>query len=170
MNDRAIDQNLSIRRRHLPHWQLGGSVYFITFRSARGSLPDVALRQVMANIRYDHGRKYDLHLAVVMPDHAHLLLQPREKEPGQWFDLSEIMKGIKGVSSRRINQLLGSAGAVWQAESFDRIIRNEEEYLQKWEYMWNNPVKAGLVSAPEEYPYFVFPEEGTGKSACPTEA
>jgi REP element-mobilizing transposase RayT len=164
-----IDQDLHIRRRHLPHWQVGGSVYFITFRSARGSLPDAALRQVMENISYDHGKRYDLHLAVVMPDHVHLLLQPREKEAGRWFDLAEILKGIKGVSSRRINQLLETTGTVWQAENFDRIMRNEEEYLQKWEYMWNNPVKAGLVSQPEQYPFFVFPERRTGKSACPTE-
>ncbi|HEY7155345.1 MAG TPA: transposase [Gemmataceae bacterium] len=122
---------------------------------------------MMENISYDHGKRYDLHLAVAMPDHVHLLLQPREKEAGRWFDLAEILKGIKGVSSRRINQLLGTTGTVWQAENFDRIMRNEEEYLQKWEYIWNNPVKAGLVSQPEQYPFFVFPEERTGKSACP---
>lgn len=107
-----------------------------------------------------------------MPDHVHLLLQPREKEPGRWIDLAEILKGIKGVSSRRINQLLGTTGTVWQAVSFDRIIRNDKEYLQKWGYMWNNPVKAGLVEQAEQYRYFVFPKdrsEGrTGKSACPT--
>jgi REP element-mobilizing transposase RayT len=158
MDQPSIQVSLEVRRRHLPHWQLGGSVYFITFRSSRDVLPAPALRQVMENIRYDHGKRYDLHFAVVMPDHVHLLLQPREKEPGKWFDLAEIMKGIKGVSSRRINQLLGTTGTVWQAESFDRIMRNEEEYLQKWDYMWNNPVKAGLVEQSEQYEFFVFPE------------
>jgi REP element-mobilizing transposase RayT len=165
MDQPPIQDELEIRRRHLPHWQLGGSVYFITFRSSRGILPEPALRQVMDNIRYDHGKRYDLHFAVVMPDHVHLLLQPREKEGRTWFDLAEIMKGIKGVSSRRINQLLGTTGTVWQAESFDRIMRNEEEYLQKWEYMWNNAVKAGLVEKAEQYEFFVFPEDRTDKSA-----
>lgn len=40
MSLEPIDQDLHIRRRHLPHWQVGGNVYFITFRSARGVLPD----------------------------------------------------------------------------------------------------------------------------------
>ena len=38
-----------------------------------------ALRQVMENIHYDHRKKYDLHFDVVIPDHVHLLWQPREK-------------------------------------------------------------------------------------------
>src|SRR5262249_24479043 len=147
--------------RVLPHWQVGGRVYFITFRSIRGGLPEPALRQVMENITFDRGRRYDLYLAVVMPDHVHLLLQPREKTPRTWFDLADIMKGIKGVSTRLINQLLRPSGLVWQAESFDRIIRDEEEFLEKWQYMWNNPVKAGLVERSELYQFFVLPGKQT---------
>jgi REP element-mobilizing transposase RayT len=158
MANQPLNQELLVRRRNLPHWQQGGSVYFITFRSKRGPLPDTAKQQVIANILYDHGKKYDLYLGLVMPDHVHLILQPRQKTPGFWYDLSEIMKGIKGVSARRINQMLGTSGSVWQDESYDRIIRDEEEYLEKWNYIWNNPVKAGLAVFPEEYPYFVFPE------------
>src|SRR6184192_3048534 len=48
---------------------------------------------------YDHGRRYDLHFGVVMPDHTHLLLQPLLKSPGLWHSLSEIMKTVKGVSA-----------------------------------------------------------------------
>src|SRR5438094_99639 len=116
-----MDERLRKRRRHLPHWELGGSVYFITFRSARGLLPEPALRQVMVHILYDHGRRYDLHFAVVMPDHTHLLLQPLEKSPKAWHELSGILKALKGISARRINQLSGTSGTVWQEESFDRI-------------------------------------------------
>ena len=122
-----VIQELLIRRRHLPHWQMGGSVYFITFRSQRGGLPPVALRQMSTHILHDHGKRYDLVFGVVMPDHVHVVLQPRERKPGVWFDLAEIMKGLKGASARRINQLLGTRGTVWQDESFDRIIRDENE-------------------------------------------
>jgi putative transposase len=108
----GVTQDLLIRRRQLPHWQVGGSTYFITCRSQRGPLPPVALRQVCSHILYDHGKRYDLVFAVVMPDHVHLIFQPRLKEPGTWFDLAEIMKGLKGASARRINQLLGTRGTV----------------------------------------------------------
>ena len=154
----GVGSDLTRRRHHLPHWQQGGSVYFITFRSARATLPQKALRPVLEAIRYDHGRTYDLYLAVAMPDHTHMLLQPREKTPGIWYDLAEIMKGIKGVSARRINQLLGTVGTVWQEESFDRIVRNEQEFLEKWNYMLNNPVKRGLVSEHADYQFFLSPE------------
>ncbi len=143
----------------LPHWQLGGSVYLSTFRSARGALPEIALNQVLVHIRHDCGRRYDLHLAVAMPDHVHLIIQPRERTAGEWFDLAEIFKGIKGSSARRINLLLGTSGQVWQQETFDRLIRDAAEFDEKMTYMWNNPVKAGLVNSAEDWPYFVFKGE-----------
>jgi len=145
------------RHRHLPHWQLGGSIYFLTFRSARGILPDPALRQLTTHILHDHTRRYLLHFAVLMPDHAHLLLEPLQCSPGHWFSLSEILKAIKGASSRAINKIPCTSGQVWQEEYFDRIIRDETEYNEKLNYMWNNPAKAGLVANPADYPFFIFP-------------
>jgi putative transposase len=149
----GIASFLERRRHHLPHWQIGGSVYFITFRSARGGLSAESRLEVVKTIHYDDGRRYQLYLAVVMPDHVHMLIQPKRKKPGIWFDLAEIMKSIKGVSARRINLLLRTEGAVWQPESFDRIIRNEDEFLEKWNYMLNNPLKSGLAERPEDYKY-----------------
>ena len=141
----------------MPHWQLGGSVYFVTFRSVRGALPAIALRQLVANILYDHGKRYDLVFGVVMPDHVHIIIHPRQKEPGVWFDLSAIMKGLKGASAHRINELLGTRGPVWQPESFDRIIRDENELEEKLLYMYHNPVKAAMVETPEDYEFFACP-------------
>jgi REP element-mobilizing transposase RayT len=143
---------------------MGGSIYFITFRSLRGSLPQEALEQVRKTILHDHGRKYELILAAIMPDHVHLLLYPLRIQVGHWYDLSVIMKGIKGVSARRINQLLGTTGSVWQEESYDRIVRDEQELQEKVEYMYNNPVKAGLVQNPEDYRFFVYPEMLVGQT------
>jgi REP element-mobilizing transposase RayT len=152
-----MDPELRKRRRNLPHWQLGGSVYFITFRCARGALSAEALEVIVATVLYDHARRYELLFGVVMPDHTHLLLRPLEIVAGRWHDLSAIMKSIKGVSARRINQLLGTSGTVWQEESFDRIVRDADEYEEKADYMWNNPLKAGLVNDPEDWPYFIYP-------------
>jgi len=154
-----VTQNLVIRRRHLPHWQMGGSVYFITFRSQRGPLPASALPLVIEHVLYDHGKRYDLVFGVVMPDHVHVIFQPREMKPGIWYDLSAIMKGLKGTSSRRINQLLGTQGTVWQEESYDRIIRDDKELEEKLLYMYHNPVKAGLVADPADYEFFVYPPD-----------
>ena len=83
---------------------------------------------------------YDLYAAVVMNNHAHLIQMPFDN-----YSLSEIMKGIKGVSANRINKLRKSNGSLLQEESFDRIIRDEKEFNEKLEYMFKNPVKAGIT-------------------------
>jgi putative transposase len=157
---RFVGEGLQIRRGHLPHWQLGSGTYFVTFRSARGPLPERALALVKAQVIDGQGARYDLVFGVLMPDHVHLMLRPRERELGRWWDLAVIMKGIKGGSARLINQALGTQGTVWQKESFDRLVRDEEEFQQNWQYMYFNPRKAGLVVDPEDYPWFI-------RAACP---
>ena len=155
----GVTEELLRRRHHLPHWQQGGSTYFITFRSARGILPVAARTLARDLILENHGSRCDLAFGVVMPDHVHLLLRPREREPGFWWDLATILRGIKGASARRINQLLEMQGTVWQKERFDRIVRDEGEFEEKWRYIYFNPYKAGLVDDPEAYPYFIRPPQ-----------
>ncbi len=62
------------------------------------------------------------------------------------------MQWIKGRTGRKANRILGRVGdAFWQAESFDHWIRSEEEFGALVDYVENNPVKAGLVEAAEEW-------------------
>jgi REP element-mobilizing transposase RayT len=154
-----IGEQLTTRQGQLPHWQLGGSVYFVTFRSARGPLPPEALVQLRSHVAFDHGKRFDLIFGVMMPDHVHLLIKPREKTVGCWYDLAEILKNLKGASSRRINQLLGTSGPIWQKESYDRIVRDDAEFQIIFEYIFLNPQKAGLIADPELYPFFLKPPE-----------
>ena len=97
--------------------------------------------------------------AVVMPDHIHLILKPFVVESDTEYSLSKILQSIKGFSAREINKVRGTKGALWQDESFDRIIRDNDEYLEKWNYIRGNPVKVGLCQAPEEYPFLWEPGE-----------
>jgi putative transposase len=153
----GVPEKLVIRQHNLPHWQFGGSTYFITFGSLRGDLDTESRNIVMKHCVYDHGTKMNLHFGIVMPDHVHLILQPKEHTPKCWFDLSEILQGIKSVSSRNVNRHQNTKGVLWQDESFDRIIRDEAEYLEKLNYIYWNPVKAGLVAKPKDYPFFLNP-------------
>jgi thiamine-phosphate pyrophosphorylase len=139
-------QNLEIKRRHLPHWRLEGSAYFVTFRLLAGVLNASERTIVLDHIKAGDDRFYRLFAAVVMPDHAHVLLRPNEG-----VELSRILKGIKGASARLVNVSRGSSGSVWQDESWDRIMRDQTEFDEKLEYMLNNPVKKGLVTDPWEY-------------------
>jgi REP element-mobilizing transposase RayT len=73
------------------------------------------------------------------------------------MSLPAIMKLIKGVSARNVNQLLGSSGPLWQEESFDHVLRNDESFLEKREYIRQNPVRARLVISPEDYRWLWIP-------------
>jgi REP element-mobilizing transposase RayT len=92
-----------------------------------------------------------LHVAVVMPDHVHLVLTPLCTETGETYCFEEILGGIKGASAHSINKALKRSGRVWQDESFDHVARCQESLEQKIEYVCRNPVRNGLVRRPEDY-------------------
>jgi REP element-mobilizing transposase RayT len=88
-----------------------------------------------------------------MPDHVHLVITPLEDDDGTPVTMAAIMNGIKGASAHSVNKLLRRRGRVWQDESLDRILRTNESLRQKVEYVCQNPVRAGLISCEDEYPW-----------------
>ncbi|HKB80903.1 MAG TPA: transposase [Thermoanaerobaculia bacterium] len=141
-------------RRNLPHIQHDFRSYFLTFVTFdRWVLPATARELTMGHILFDHGRCMALHVAVVMPDHVHLVLTPGMNAMGWSHPLATILKGIKGSSARSINRRLKRIGPVWQHESFDHELRRDEDLRRKCEYVCNNPVRKGLASSADEYPW-----------------
>jgi isoleucyl-tRNA synthetase len=143
-----VTASLSKRRRILPHWEAGDSTYFLTFRVLEGELSEAERGLVLDACRHWDPERMLLHAAVVMPDHAHLLCTPLEKERGVWWSLADLMHSIKGFTAKRINELRGEHGLVWQREYFDRVIRAESDFDEKWSYIVTNPQRRGL---PEDY-------------------
>jgi putative transposase len=140
-------------RRRLPHFQPDYKIFFITFCTyQRWTLPPEAREIVVDTCMAGNGRLFDLYGVVVMPDHVHLALVPLCRPQGP-TPVAEIMQAIKGASAHRINRLLNRRGKVWQEESFDRALRKEEQFEAKLYYMLENPVRAGLVSNPRDYPW-----------------
>lgn len=156
----AVHRMITLRRnpyeyrRRLPHLQKSDHPLFVTFRKlSREPLPPPAGTIVLEHCIHDHGKKMTLHVAVVMPEHVHLLLTPlRDVDDGP-IPLAKILQLMKGVSARRVNQLLHREGPLWQEESFDHVLRSDESFVDKVEYIRLNPVRRGLVKAPEDYPW-----------------
>lgn len=144
---------LNINRRHLPHWTMDDVAYFLTFRVKRGELSIEEQIMVLNLIKEGDNKFYSLLAVVIMPDHVHLILIPKSG-----YSLSQIMKGMKGKSAREINKLRNAKGSIWQDESFDRIIRDEDELIEKLNYMLNNPLKAGLTNDAWNYHGWYFNE------------
>lgn len=139
----------------MPYWQQPGSVYFITWRGKPGEVLSPAERSIsLASLRYWDGLKWTLYAAVIMPDHVHALVQPLTlPEGGGVYDLAEIIHSVKRFSVYQINRQRGSRGSIWQDERYDRIVRDEAEFLEKWQYIINNPLKKELVVRPKDYPW-----------------
>jgi REP element-mobilizing transposase RayT len=126
-------------RRKLPHYQKVDRMHFVTFcKLLRDPLPPEARDVVLQHCLHDHGRRLQLHAAVVMPDHVHLLLTPLQDKEGWPYALPAILKSIKGTSARSVNKLLHHTGPVWQEESFDHVLRSQESLEEKLEYVRQN--------------------------------
>ena len=152
----------SVYRRHLPHYQTETRTYFIRFVTYhRWILPPLARDIVLRHIKFDHRRRIAIAVALVMPDHVHIIGTPRCNERGESYWLPTILKGIKGSSAKSINKALNRTGVVWQNESFDHELRRDESLAQKAEYVAMNPVRKGLVTKPEDYPWLWIPMNET---------
>jgi REP element-mobilizing transposase RayT len=140
-------------RRNLPHIQKDFTPHFITFcTKSRWILPPEAREITIQSCFHDHRACYELYVAVVMPDHVHLILTPLiDKRRFEIVSLIKIMQAIKGVSARSINQALSRKGPVWQEESFDHVLRSSEGLDAKVEYILQNRVRKGLVQAWRDY-------------------
>jgi REP element-mobilizing transposase RayT len=133
--------------------------HFLTFCTHnRQILPDWARKVTLECCIHEHDVKIDLHVVVIMPDHVHLIFTPLvDYERSEVIALAQITKSIKGASAHLINRRLGRKGPVWQIESFDRVLRSSEQLDSKIAYVRANPVRAGLVSLPEEWPWMWTP-------------
>jgi putative transposase len=183
---------MSLPRRRLPHLYVTGRPLFITFR-LKDALPSnhpfhaecitsgkaflavdrmldtartgamylkqpeiaqVVIESILKGVELGH---YDLHAWVVMSNHVHMLFTPHIK-------VSDLMRSLKRTTAARANQILHRTGQpFWQEESFDRLVRNDKEFRRTLRYIESNPVKAGLVSAPQDYPW-------SRRAACPLQA
>ena len=158
-------------RRNLPHLQVEDRQVFITFRTFKNFiLPESVRDLVLHHCLHDHGVKFWMHAAVVMPDHVHLLFTPLRDERGNPFGLAEIMHGIKGASAHRVNQALQRHGPIWQDESFDHVLRSAENRRSKAEYICQNPERRGLALSMDDYPWLwrEWVEGSTAEGGCAT--
>ena len=109
--------------------------------------PELARPVADAIFRGQELNQYQLDTYVVMPNHVHLLLWPR-------LPMARVMGGIKGVTARNGNVLLGRTGMpFWADESFDHWVRDDVELRRIRIYIERNPVTAGLVQRPEDWPW-----------------
>jgi len=108
--------------------------------------PDLATLMAQA-LRFHAGQRFELSAWVVMPNHVHAVVRPL---PG--WTLSKILQSWKGFTAHEANRRLGRAGQTfWQQESFDHLVRDDEDSHRCCHYTAMNPVNAGLCARPEDW-------------------
>jgi REP element-mobilizing transposase RayT len=119
--------------------------FFLTLCTA-GRRPVLATEEFhrrLASFLDESPKRYGVYPGryVIMPDHLHLFVARGDGAA----TLSAWVKALKAVAGQRAFQ--------WQAGFFDHLLRSDESYERKWEYVYQNPVRAGLVATPEEWPF-----------------
>jgi putative transposase len=90
---------------------------------------------------------FPLHAYSIMANHVHILIEPK-------IPVSRITKIVKGSTAHEANRVLDlEGGRFWQDESFDHWVRNTEQWQRIRAYIELNPVKAGLVAKPQDWPW-----------------
>jgi putative transposase len=123
------------------------------------SQPEIA-GIVKEALHYRDGKVFDLYAYCIMSNHVHVVFEPLSRsechsdlQHSNPMPLNKIMQSLKRHTARQANIILGREGAFWQDESYDRAIRNNEECIRTVNYVLENPVKAGLVSQWEKWPW-----------------
>jgi len=94
---------------------------------------------------------------VIMLDHVYFFYRPELDAKA----LPEFIGAWKSWTGKRINKLLApgsatpatTATALWQAEFFDHVLRSSESCSEKWNYVFDNPVRADLVNRADDWPF-----------------
>jgi len=165
-------------RGYLPHFDSPETLQFVTFRlfdslSARAleqmklavgdadrdafldqgagacwlRQPEIAQLVEDALLHFD-GERYRLIAWTIMPNHVHVLI-----EALAGHRLGDMVSSRKRFSARMANRALGRSGPFWRDDDWDTYIRNERHFESAVSYIENNPVKAGLVENPVDWPW-----------------
>ncbi len=147
--DRRYKEKMTERLRRLEWIHARYPLYFVTTCTAHRRLLLACTDAHAALLNYgragcEHGAWLGAY--VLMPDHLHVFVAL----DGNRIKLSNWVKSLKNTLSKQLRES-GTSSPHWQKGFFDHVLRNEESYEEKWNYVRDNPVRAGLVKRWEDW-------------------
>lgn len=129
---------------------------------ARWLIQHAVAEKVKEAIHFYDGNTYELIAYTIMPNHVHMVFTPINvgrfsesptsgRNGVSTYIVAKILQDLKKYTSHECNKILNRSGAFWQHESYDHVVRDEDELSRIVEYVLNNPVKAGLVDKWEDW-------------------
>ena len=127
------------------------SLYFVTFctheRQRFLAKDEVHTAFVLFAKRAEETFNVGVGRYVIMPDHVHLFVRGDHN-----FRLGPWIGALKQALAKAA-MLSRANGQIWEEGFFDHVLRSDESYSQKWNYVRENPVRAGLVKSAADWPY-----------------
>jgi len=158
MLDESRPERHARRQSHCPpEWVDTTATFFITINCKQRGTNQLARDAVAQGLFeaigfYHQSHRWQVDLALVMPDHLHALMSFR------WDPGNGMMNLVRNWKRHTARQL----GIVWQRDYFDHRIRSENDFQSTWFYIQENPVRAGLAGHFEEWTFVWRPEHGIG--------
>lgn len=142
-----------------------GQAHFLTFSCYHRQpfLAQMNMQGAFLNALEKVRRHFQMYVwgYVVMPEHVHLLLS--EPENGTIAKAMESLKTKVAVRARKEKRGVDDAFHFWQPRYFDHNVRNSAGFTTQLRYIHRNPVKRGLCSSPQDYPWSSFRSYGLGE-------
>ena len=141
--------------KHIPH-RLDSvfynyPLYFVTFNTWQRA--EILANEAVFNAFVAYGEKNvsggrAIGRFVIMPDHVHLFVRI-----GQNNKLSDFIRMLRQKITKVLHDDIGYDGTVWQPGFFDHLLRSSESYSEKWQYVYENPVRKKLVQRSDNWPW-----------------
>jgi REP element-mobilizing transposase RayT len=125
--------------------------FFVTTNLRRGLPPFTKPEYtIFANALSDRRIRDQCELCAYcfLPDHIHAIVFPHETTT-----VSSLLQRFKLSTSRSVQSHREANGPLWQARFYDRVIRNKKEFDEVFDYIHMNPVRKGMASRPEDWPW-----------------
>ena len=115
---------------------------------------------VSDSLHFWDNNSIELYCYCIMSNHVHVVFRLLdETETVHEKQLNVVMHSIKRYSAREANKILGRQGEFWMSESYDYLIRHDDELGRIMEYVLDNPVKAGLCKERKDWKWSYVKEE-----------
>lgn len=109
---------------------------------------------------YAERYRVDIHAWVMMTNHVHLLCTPRQEDA-----VSRMMQALGRRYVRYFNYSYSRSGTLWEGRYKSCLVQSDRYLLEVYRYIELNPVRAGIVTAPDEFPWSSYPINALGKTS-----
>lgn len=118
-------------RGRLPHWRADDVTYYATFRFRRALL-DSERATLLRTLLQPQGKRFDADLIAVGVETAEMIFRVRKDARGENYELSKVLEKAKQKAGKLIIARSGERFPPFYLESYDRIIRDDAEYEERW--------------------------------------